>query len=126
MIKLKTLLNNNKLTILYFLSILIVSLIMSFLGLFNVKYSLVSMLSVIINIILVFIYSYINGRKKSDKGYKIGIKSWVIIVFILIVLNILNASFKSFHFKTIVYYVLLLIISISGGIIGKNKQKKLS
>lgn len=122
----KLLLSNYKLSISYLISIIILSIIMSVLSLFNISYNLISILSVIINIIFVFAFSYLNSKNVNAQGYKSGLCSWAKIIIVLELLNIISLKFLEIHFETFIYYILLLVISISGGIVGKNNQKKLS
>lgn len=124
MINIKRIIKKNKIILTYFVSILILSLIFTFLEFIGLPYHELTIILLIINILLTFIFSYKNGTKESTRGYKSGIKSGLKIIFILIALNILTLN--TFNFKTIIYYTLLILFSIIAGILGKNKQKNYS
>ena len=99
------------------------SFIFTVLEYLGVSFHVLSVILLIINFILSFLYSYKNALKTPKNGYKSGIvssiKLWIIFIFLnIIMLN--KSSFKSF-----IYYLIILLICIIGGITGKNKQKKL-
>lgn len=118
----KSLYKKHKPSIMYILIIFLVSFIFTILQYVGVSYNLLINIEYIINFILVFIYSYISSTNTNKKGYKIGIEAWFKIIIILSIINIITLS--GFSIKTLIYYLILLIISILGGIIGKNKRSK--
>ena len=75
----------------------------------------------IINFIFIFIYAYKNARKSNKKGYITGINSSIKLWIITIIINIILLN--SIHLKTILYFLMILIICMLSSIIEKNKQK---
>lgn len=117
----KNFINKFKFTIIYVTSLLLLSIIFTLIEYFGGNYSLCTTLLSIINFILVFIYAFLSGLKTNVQGYKCGIRSFVKILIILLTINIITLS--TISFKTIIYYFIILTLSISGSILGKNKQK---
>lgn len=120
----KSLLSKNKILFKYFIFIIILSFVSTCLEYMGVSYNLVHKINIFINLILVFIYSHNCTKNNSDKGYKIGFKSGLKILLILFILNII--TFNNFSFKTLIYYLIILLVSISSSIISKNRQKNYS
>lgn len=118
----KSFYKKNNLSIKYMLLIILISFLFTTLEYFGANYNFLIKTEYVISFIFVFIYSYINTNNSSLKGYKIGIKSWIKIIIILSIINIITLSGLSA--KTLFYYIVLLIISLLGGIIGKNKRSK--
>lgn len=71
-------------------------------------------------LIEVFIYSYTNGKRSSLKGYKEGLKSGIKVCLILLLIKIL--SFTGINATMAIYFLIIIMTSILGGIIGKNKS----
>lgn len=114
----------NKLLLIYIITLVIFSLIFTILEYMGLSYNLLTTILLIINFILIFIYSYKCGLKEVNKGYKSGIKSGLKIISIFLITNII--TFTPIRFKTIIYYLITLFICIIASIIGKNKQKNYS
>lgn len=115
MTKIKDLLKST----LYFIIIVAISSIfitvIDYFSLFNTN-----IIKLIIPIFSIFISGYILGTKTSKLGYLAGIKlgSIIIILFISLVLIL-----DKFHIKSLIYYLILLLTSILGSMIGKVKNK---
>lgn len=121
MIILKRFFNRFKLNILYIAALLILSLIFTLLEFIGISYQLCITTFNIINFMLIFTYSFINGKKANTNGYKCGVKSGIKIIILLATINLITLS--GFSVKTVFYYILIMVISALGGITGKNKQK---
>lgn len=109
---------------LYFFAILFLTLILlTFLNYINViSYKVVSLLSFILTIIL-FLYSGIKTAKKSErKGYRSGLIVSLIKVFIFLVLSLILCA--GLNFKVIIYYGILILSGIIGGMLGINFKIK--
>lgn len=111
--------NYLKTYMLFFILLFIYLIIISFLyylELFN--YNILYIINYIFMIMLFFIIGFRISHLERNKGYLKGfiISSSIIIPFSIITLIISNISFSN-----IVYYVSLILISITGGIIGVNK-----
>ena len=76
----------------------------------------------IIPIISIFISSIILGKVTKEKAYLEGLKFSTIY---LIIISILKLILKlPFNYKTIIMYLVIIITSIIGLIIGINTKKK--
>ena len=106
--------------IIYILSLITISLILTLFEYIGVSYTICTLLLNLSNFILVFNYAYMDAKKVSLKGYKSGIKSTVKIWVILLLINILTIHLLSI--KTVLFYFIILVIAIFGGIISKNKK----
>ena len=106
------------------ISILIFTIIITTLNYFNlISGKLLNILQILSMIISVIIGGYYLGKTSSSKGYIQGLKIGLIILTILIPLNlfILKTPFK---ISIIIFYIIILISSILGSILGINKKKK--
>ena len=74
-----------------------------------------------ISIIGIFIGSYKIGKVSNQKGYVNGIKYGSIWVILFLIINLI---IKSFTLLSIVYFVILMFISILGSILGINNKIK--
>ena len=100
--------------------LIISSIIITIFNYFNVINGIVlKIIFLIIPIISIFIGSYRLGKLSNEKGYIEGIKLIWVILFVIICLIC-----KVFDWTSIIYYFILLFISILGSILGINKKKK--
>lgn len=120
----KNLFNKYKLILIYIIILLFLSFISTILEFAGINYTICTSLLSIINYILIFMYSYIEAKKVNIKGYISGLKSALKILIVLLIMNLVTLN--NFNFKTVIYYLIIIIIGLLGGIIGKNSQKKLS
>ena len=84
--------------------------------------STLSIFKISISFISFFIGGFIMGTKSNKKGWLEGFKIGSIMVLLLIIINIL--FIHSFHFKYLLYYIILISSSILGSIIGINKKEQ--
>ena len=75
----------------------------------------------IIGIISFIIGGYFIGNKSTKKGYIKGIKFSLILIIFMIIISII---FNTFKYKSIIYYLVLIISSTIGSMIGINKKNK--
>lgn len=107
-----------------FISIVVLSLIITTLNYFNVtslntiKYFELS--SIVISILIGSIYL---GRRSQSKGYLEGLKIGFIIIIATLIINLLIIKNK-FSFEIIIYYLIILVSSMLGSIVGINKKLK--
>lgn len=120
----KTLINKNKLLFKYLLIIMILSILFTTLEYIGLSYKFLTTLLLIMNLCLTYLYSYKNAIRSTSKGYKSGIKSGITLISTLLILNIITLN--KINYKTIIYYLIILLVSIASSIIGKNKQKNYS
>ena len=94
--------------------------IFNYIGLFNL--SIVNVFSYITPFISLFIGGVIMGKNTVNKGWLEGIKFGLICIIIFIIFNYL-AFDTFFNISNIILYVITLIASILGSIIGINFKK---
>lgn len=108
--------------LLIFSFILILTLIMTFLNYFNI---LPDKIVSIINIIIISITSLIGGIylgiKSNKGGYKNGIVLGLIYSVILILLDLIFFDFK---IKYLLFYIIIIISTMLGSMIGIQKNRK--
>lgn len=72
-------------------------------------------------LIVIFINSFILGKKAKSKGYLEGIK---LSLFIIIIFLLFTLFTKSFTIKYLLYYLIILITSAFGGMVGISIKKE--
>lgn len=103
-------------------SILLCILLITILSIINfISSKSASILELISIILCLFINSFLLGKKASNKGYLEGLKLGSVISITYLILSILVFSFH-INFKTILFYILLIIISMFGSMVGINKK----
>jgi len=81
-----------------------------------------TILKFLIPVLSLFIGSLFLGRNTEKKGWLSGIKFWALILIIFIILNLI---FKGkFNIRTIIYYLILLVVSVLGSMVGISKNKR--
>ena len=107
----------------YFISFCILLLLLIFISLiylcFNINYSIIAFIVIILNLLLSFILSYIYVKDKNQKGILLGLRFGLIYSFVLFIMSIF---FKCFKISSLLYYIIIILISIFGAIISKNKK----
>ncbi len=78
--------------------------------------------STIFLFISIFIGGILTGRKANRKGYIEGIKFGTIIMVMILLINLLIFKNK-IHLISILYYLLIIFISMVGSIVGIAKKK---
>lgn len=103
-----------------FISIIFTLLFTTTLYYFNlINHTTYNILKIILLLLSLFINSFILGKKSTKKGYLEGIKlSLPIIIFSLII----SLITKKFKLTILIYYLIILITSIFGSIVGINKK----
>ena len=110
-------------TILFELIILIsLTLVSTILYYFNIINSSFNNIFKIITFIITFLISGIYiGRKSNKKYYIEGLKISVINVIVFLLLSIIFRN--NFNIKQVIYYIILILITVLGSIIGGNIKK---
>ncbi len=92
---------------------------------FNLVFSINSTVNQVITLILLSIYIFITNIKKGQrtekKAYIEGLKIGLIYTLTLYILGIPFLFFK-LPLKRILYFIIIITISITSTIIGKNKK----
>lgn len=73
--------------------------------------------------LLFFIFGFIAGKKQENKGFLAGLKLGVMFILILIFYNILIYQ-TEFSMYRLFYYILLVISSVIGSMLGINTKKE--
>ena len=77
---------------------------------------------IIIGAILMFIVGIITGRNSNSKGYLKGLLVSTICILLVVIMSLI---FKySLNINSIIYYIILIITTIFGSMIGINKKNK--
>lgn len=106
---------------LFFIILLVGTLIITIINYFSLlNSSIISVIKLIIPIISIIVSSYKLGKSSNKKGYLEGLKLGGIVVLIFMILVII---LDKFDFKSIIYYLILLISSVMGSTIGINRKK---
>lgn len=101
--------------------VIISTLIITIFNYFNILNGLTfKIVKIIIPLISIFIGSFLLGKNSNKKGYIEGIKYGLICTIIFLLVNIFT---KNLHLTTILFFILILLISIFGSIIGINRKK---
>lgn len=110
-------------SILYiFISIMLFSIIIGTFSYFNIlNNSLVKVFEIIAIIVSMFIGGIYLGKNSNKKGFLEGIKIGLIMIAILFLFNFLGFG-NMISLSNVVYYIIILISSILGSIIGINKK----
>ena len=103
-------------------SLLILTLLLTFFNYFNLfSNGIVSTFKIIIPIISLFAGGFFIGKKSSKKGWLEGLKLSLIFTIILILFNLLGLGNK-LELKNILYYLIIIISCMFGGMLGINKN----
>ena len=110
-------------SLIYIVSILLLlTLLFTLINYFNIiSDRTMSLFKIIIPIVSLFIGGIYLGLNTKLKGFCNGLKLGLIFIGIMIVLNIIFIS--NFEFKNILYYLILLITTSLGSMIGINIKK---
>ena len=67
-----------------------------------------------------FFLGFKNGKVSKSKGYLAGLKMGLGFVMILVIFNLI--FIRSFKVSLLIYYLLLLMSSVLGGMFGINRK----
>jgi putative membrane protein (TIGR04086 family) len=105
-----------------FATILILTLFLTFFHYFNIiNEKILEILKIITITASIFIGGYKIGKQSFKKGWLEGIKFALIMIVIFLILSWIFRL--GIELKTIVYYFIILVSSMLGGMIGINKRK---
>lgn len=105
-----------------FLTLIILLTITTILYYFNIiNNSTYKISKIVIVIVSLFINSYILGKKTINKGYLEGIKLAFLIIPIFFILTLITN--QSLKLSILLYYLIILITSIFGSMVGINRKK---
>ena len=105
-------------------SILIITFIITILNYFNIiSDKIISIFKILIPVISLFIGGFYIGKKSTSKGYLEGLKLGLLFSIFLLIFNFLALS-NSFKLKYLLFYLIIIVSSILGSMIGINISKK--
>ena len=109
-------------SLLYFFGIVLISLfIYSVLVYFNIISGKIStIIMFLIPIISSFVCSFRLGIRSNKKGYIEGIKLGSIIIIIFLVISLI---FSSFNYKSLIYYLIIILSNTLGSMFGISQKK---
>jgi len=117
-------LKNLGIALLYIIALILIltfiGTLFNYIGLFN--NAVINIMKIIIPILSMFIGGFIIGKKQEKNGWLEGLKLGAIFLIILTLFNILGLN-QTLSVKSIIYYLILIISTILGSIIGVNQFK---
>lgn len=105
-------------TVIFILGSLLIITVLNYFNILNGN--TLSIIRSIIPLIGIFIGSFRLGKSSSKKGYIEGLKYSAIWLFIFILFNIVLSNFG---IGSIIYYIILILVSVVGSILGINRKK---
>ena len=75
----------------------------------------------VFNVILFFILNFINAHTQKKKGFLEGIALGFLFLIIMIIIKLVLFN-NSFKVSTFLYYLILFVTSVLGGMFGVNKK----
>lgn len=107
----------------YTLGIIIIgTFVITLLNYFNLLSSnIANTLILILVIASILVGSFLLGKKSNKKGYLEGIKYSAILIFLLVIINLL--FIKVFEIKSLVYFLIIIVSSTFGSMVGINKKR---
>ncbi len=122
MIYLNKLINYLKFIAIFLILELLFTFVVSLLNLLGLNSGITTIIIFILNILLFFILSLINASKVKKKGFLEGIILGLIFIILMILIKIILFD-NTFNLSTFIYYLILLLTSLFGGMIGVNKKE---
>lgn len=117
-------LKNLGISLLFIISFILVltfiGTLFNYIGLFN--NTVIKIVKVIIPILSMFIGGFVIGKRQGKNGWLEGLKLSLIFLVILTLFNYLGLN-ASFSLKSWIYYIILIVSTIFGSILGVNKFK---
>lgn len=107
-------------SIIVYISLLIVITFLSYFNIINGKF--LTILKLLVLFLSLFSGAYIFGKKATKRGWLEGLKFGLITLILLFILNFI--FYKAFTLKNFIYYLILLLSSILGSMFGILKKRK--
>jgi len=102
---------------------LMITFIMSLLNLIGVNSGITTITMFVCNLLLFFILNFLNAFKCKKKGFLEGIILGLIFIILMIIIKIILFS-NNFSISNFIYFIILFITSILGGMFGVNKKSE--
>lgn len=118
-------LKNIGISLLYIIGIIIIgTFLISLLNYINfLGGKLLSIFKILIPIIALFTGGIMIGKKSNKNGWLEGLKLSLMFLIILLIFNYLALN-TGFELKNLIYYLILIISTCFGSMIGINKKKE--
>jgi putative membrane protein (TIGR04086 family) len=94
----------------------------SLLNLFSLSSSITTIIILITNVIIYAYYGYISGKNGNRKGIIEGLYIGLILIAVLFFINLIFYH-TGFNINKTLYYSILILTSMLGGSVGKNKKE---
>ena len=102
--------------------IFVLTLVLTVLNYFDViNGNVLNILKIVITILSTFVGGFLVGKNSNEKGYLEGIKLALIYVVFIFLLSILGFSDK-ITLNTFLYYAIIILSTMLGGMFGINKK----
>ena len=115
------LLNYLKLVSVFLIIELMLTFIISLLNLLGLNSGITTIIMLIFNLILFFGLSFYNAFKIHKKGLLEGLFLGIILILLMFLIKLVLLN-NDFGLSTLIYYFILLITSVLGGMFGVNKK----
>ena len=106
----------------YAIFLVFITFVFSLLNIFGLDNTVTNLLLFIFNFLVFFIFGYKSGELAKNKGYLQGLKISLLFLIFLIIINIIIGTFNAI-LPTLIYYLLLVLSSTIGAMIGINKKE---
>ena len=100
---------------------LIGSLVLSVFEYFLLNSKTVHIIGFIYLIIIFFFLNFFEAKKSTARGFITGLKTGGILLALLLVINLIIFQ-SQFKFLRLIYYLILLFVSLFGAIVGINSK----
>ena len=109
----------------YFIWFLITIFLTTFLSYFNIiSANTIKIIKILIPIIIIATNSFKSIKKIKIKGYLNGLLYASLIISTLFLLNLI--LYRSFHIKQTLFYIIIILTSCLGSMIGNTKKSQLN
>ncbi len=102
---------------------LFIVFICSLLNIIGLSTSITTIVLLVLNISFFIFLGFNNGNRSMKKGYLTGFITGLILILLLYLVNILFLQ-GEFNINQFIYYLILILSSTFGGMIGKAKKKE--
>lgn len=117
----KRLLTYGKYISIFLIFELMITFIVSLLNLIGLNSGITSIILFISNILLFFILTFSNSYKRHKKGLLEGLLLGIIFLILMFLIKVIFFK-SSLGVSTLIYYIILIIVSLLGGTMGVNKK----
>lgn len=117
----RKLINYLKFVSIFLIIELMITFIISLLNLIEINSGITTIIMFVCNLILFFILNFFNAFKLKKKGFLEGILLGLIFIFLMFLIKLILFD-NNITISTAIYYLILFVTSIAGGMFGVNKK----